>query len=76
MSENPNSNTKTALITITRRRPDKSVYRMNYLIKEAEDMETPADIVPIAAEMLADWKQEVAQHPSDPQSPLITFPEQ
>ena len=68
---------RTALITIARRRPDGTVYRMNYLINDAEEMETPDAIIPIAAEILGDWRQEVSLHPSPeekPPSPIITFP--
>jgi len=76
MNNQKKNSTRSALITVSRKRPDGSLYRMNYLIEEAEEMETPEHIIPIAAEMLADWKEEVAQHPSEPPSPLITFPGQ
>jgi hypothetical protein len=75
---NQKNNTRSAIITVSRKRPDGSLYRMNYLIEEAEEMETPNSIIQVAAEILGDWRQEVSLHPSPeerPPSTIITFPE-
>jgi len=78
MNNQKKNSTRSALITVSRKRPDGSLYRMNYLIEEAEEMETPNSIIQVAAEILGDWRQEVSLHPSPeerPPSTIITFPE-
>jgi hypothetical protein len=67
------TNTKGMVIRVQRKRPDGTSYDRVYLVRDAEDMDSPEKITALAAEMFGDARTEFEEHPTPPPS-VIAFP--